>query len=105
MSLKRKHLFDLPLATLALATVGSREGRLLLVQCNTHLDPEDGGRYTVKKYHSVKSTNEHGWQHNAIELQPLNPDYQSIVVSSENADDVRIVGEFVSSVGLPETQK
>ena len=26
---------------------GSREGRLLLVQVNTHLDPENGGRYTV----------------------------------------------------------
>lgn len=84
---------------------GSREGRLLLVQCNTHLEPDDGGRYTVKKYHSVRSTNKDGWQHNAIELQPLNPDYQPIIVSSENADDVRIVGEFISSVELAETQK
>ncbi len=74
---------------------GSREGRLVLVQLNTHTDPEDGGRYTVKRYHSTKQTTEEGWQHTTIELQPLNPDNQPIQVSPENADDLRIIGEFV----------
>ena len=75
---------------------GSREGRLLLVQCNTHLDPEDGGRYTVKRYHSVKSKSEDGWQHGSIELQPLNPDYNVIRVTPEDSGLVRVVGEFVA---------
>ncbi|MDG2130856.1 MAG: DEAD/DEAH box helicase family protein [Fuerstiella sp.] len=77
---------------------GSREGRLLLVQCNTHLDPEDGGRYTVKQYHSVKSKLEEGWQHGSIELQPLNPDYKVIHVTPEHSESMRVVGEFVSTV-------
>lgn len=77
---------------------GSREGRLLLVQCNTHLDPEDGGRYTVKRYHSVKSANEDGWEHHAIELQPLNPQFQVINVAPHDASSVRVVGEFVATL-------
>jgi len=79
---------------------GSREGRLLLVQVNTHLDPEDGGRYTVKRYHSTKRLGENGWTHQTIELQPLNPDpaYKSIPITKEDADSIRVVGEFVGVI-------
>ncbi len=80
---------------------GSREGRLLLVQVNTHLDPEDGGRYTVKRYHSTKQIDEDGWTHQTIELQPLNSDpaYQPIPITEEDADSIRVVGEFVGVIG------
>ncbi len=74
---------------------GSREGRMLLVQVNTQSDPEDGGRYTVKRYHSVKRATEDGWEHQTIQLEPLNNDYQPIEIFSEEADDIRVVGEFV----------
>ncbi len=74
---------------------GSREGRLLLVQVNMQSDPEDGGRYTVKRYHSVKQSTEDGWEHQTIQLEPLNKDYQPIDISSEEADDIRVVGEFI----------
>lgn len=77
---------------------GSREGRLLLVQCNTHIDAEDGGRYTVKRYHSVKSEFKDDWRHNSIELQPLNPEFQSISISDEDVNSVRIVGEFLDVI-------
>lgn len=40
---------------------GSRQGRLLLVQVNTHLDREDGGRYTISRYQSIKKNDEDGW--------------------------------------------
>lgn len=80
---------------------GSREGRLLLVQCNTHLDPEDGGRYTVKKYRSINAANEDSWTHNSIELQPLNPDYEPISINDENADSVRVVGEWIMILKTP----
>lgn len=79
---------------------GSRQGRLVLVQLNTHTDPEDGGRYTVKRCHSSKQTTDDGWQHTTIELQPLNPDYDPIPITPENADDLRIIGEFVSVIEL-----
>lgn len=83
--------------------MGSREGRLLLIQLSTHADPEDGGRYTVKRYRSTKRMDEDGWQHATIELQPLNPDYQPIRVAAEDADDLRIIGEFVAVIASPET--
>ena len=77
---------------------GSRHGRLLLVQVNTHADPENGGRYTVKRYHSTKRTSDEGWQHETIELQPLNPEYPSIQVSAQDAEDLRVIGEFVAVI-------
>ncbi|MGE3780603.1 MAG: DEAD/DEAH box helicase family protein, partial [Pirellulaceae bacterium] len=52
--------------------IGSRQNRLLLLQVNTHLDPEEGGRYTGKRYHSTKRIDEDGWHHQSIVLQPLN---------------------------------
>lgn len=39
---------------------GSRNGKLVLVQVNTLTDPEDGGRYTVKKYQSTKRVSDEG---------------------------------------------
>ena len=74
---------------------GSRQNRLLLFQIHTHLDPEDGGRYTVKKYVSVKRMKEEGWEHQSIELVPLNPKFAPIALSAEDAEDIRIIGEFV----------
>ena len=52
-------------------------------------------RYTVKRYHSVKQTTEDVWQHQTIQLQPLNKDYQPIETSSEETDDIRVVGELI----------
>src|SRR5690606_5831265 len=39
---------------------GSRQDRLVLVQVHKHFDPEDGGRYTVKRYRSTKQSSEDG---------------------------------------------
>ena len=78
---------------------GSRQNRLLLVQVNTHIAPEDGGRYTIKRYHSTKrNSDEEGWQHQTIELQPLNRDYPTIHLSPESADELRIIGELVCPI-------
>ena len=78
---------------------GSRNGKLLLVQLNEHTDPEDGGRYTVKRYHSTKRIDEDGWQHETIEFQPLNPEFEPIVVRAEDAEFLRVLGEFICVVG------
>ncbi len=58
-------------------TGGTRQDRLLLLQVNTHLDPEDGGRYTVKKYKSQKQATADGWEHVSITLQTTKPSIQS----------------------------
>lgn len=73
---------------------GSRQGRLLLVQIHTHVDPQDGGRYTIKRYRSTKRSTDDGWEHQSIELQPLNPEFPAIPVDQDNAEDLRVLGEF-----------
>ncbi|MEZ6031787.1 MAG: DEAD/DEAH box helicase family protein [Planctomycetaceae bacterium] len=74
---------------------GSRNGRLLLIQCQTQHDPEDGGRYTVKQYHSNKVATEDGWVHETVELRPLNPQKTPIVLTADTTVDLRVIGEFV----------
>lgn len=77
---------------------GSREGRIVLVQFNSLGDPEIGGRFTVKKYHSEKTVTEDAWSHQRIQLQPLNPAYKPIEVDPAEATEMIIVGEFVRVV-------
>ncbi|MSU50919.1 MAG: HIT domain-containing protein [Opitutus sp.] len=81
---------------------GSREGRIVLVQFNSRGDPENAGRFTVKKYHSVKQVADEGWRHESIELRPLNPDYKPIVVDPGEASEMIPVGEFLGVVDCPQ---
>jgi hypothetical protein len=77
---------------------GSREGRIVLIQFNSMGDPENGGRFTVKKYHSYKTVSEDAWQHNRIELLPLNPDYAPLIVKPHEGPEMVVVGEWVASI-------
>jgi SOS-response transcriptional repressor LexA len=61
-------------------------------------DPENGGRFTVKKYHSTKIVTEDTWKHEHIELLPLNPDYSPIIVAPHEAAEMVVVGEWVASI-------
>ena len=75
---------------------GSRQGKIVLVQHTNYYDPDYSGAYSIKKYTSEKSYDEFGnWQHEKIELKPLNHDYNPIVLTSEDADEFRVIGEFV----------
>jgi SOS-response transcriptional repressor LexA len=80
---------------------GTRNGRLLLIQCQSQFDPEDGGRYTVKKYQSTKVATDEGWMHETVELLPLNPEKTPIRLTTENTVDLRIIGEFVRVLEIP----
>jgi DUF2075 family protein/SOS-response transcriptional repressor LexA len=76
---------------------GSRGGRIVLVQHSEIYDPETGGSYTIKKYQSTKATNqEHEWRHSSIQLVPINPDFQSINITAANAEEIRVIAEFVT---------
>jgi SOS-response transcriptional repressor LexA len=77
---------------------GSREGRIVLVQFTSMGDPENGGRFTVKKYHSTKTVSEDDWQHDRIELLPLNPDYAPLIVKPHEGPEMVVVGEWVASI-------
>ncbi|MGB8853527.1 MAG: DEAD/DEAH box helicase family protein [Pirellulales bacterium] len=78
---------------------GSREGRIVLVQLGTDGAGENGGRFTVKKYHSEKTVTADGWRHDRIQLVPLNPAFEPIEIEAEDAGDLMIVGEYLSSIG------
>mgnify|MGYP002630241702 CR=1 FL=1 len=74
---------------------GTKNGRLLLIQMQTSLDPHDGGRYTIKRYTSQKQLIEDHLVNERVELQPLNLEFTSIKLSGEDAVDLRVIGEFV----------
>jgi superfamily II DNA or RNA helicase/HKD family nuclease/SOS-response transcriptional repressor LexA len=73
---------------------GSREGRIVLVQFASLGAGENGGRFTVKKYHSEKTVTADGWRHDRIQLLPVNPAFEAITLEPEDADALTIVGEF-----------
>ena len=80
--------------------VGSRGGKVLLVQHWAIADPETGGSYTVKEYRSLKvedtdSGEEGSWTHTAIHLLPRNKEFHAIWVNPDQVDDLRVVAEFV----------
>lgn len=70
---------------------GSRNGEIVLSQ-SIEDDIDYGGKYTIKKYYSEKVVTEEGWEHTGIQLQSLNPDYQSIDISQDNARNLRTIG-------------
>lgn len=75
---------------------GSREGKVVLVQLHGHTDPESGGSYTVKRYHSEKQRDEDGgWRHARIILTPANPEYEPIVLGAKDEGEVKVVAELV----------
>lgn len=74
---------------------GSRDGKIVLAEHPGEVDSEQEGAYSIKQYHSTKVVTEEGWQHESIELRPLNSLYDPIVITEDNAEDFRIVGEFI----------
>ncbi|MBN2807149.1 MAG: DUF2075 domain-containing protein [Prolixibacteraceae bacterium] len=78
--------------------VGSRSNKVVLVQHNDHYDSENEGSYSIKKYTSMKNYDpETGeWMHEKIVLEPLNPNYASIVI--EDNDGFVVVGEFIGTI-------
>jgi SOS-response transcriptional repressor LexA len=55
---------------------------------------ENGGRFTVKKYHSEKTVTADGWRHDRIQLLPLNPAFEPITLEPEDAGELAIIGEL-----------
>ena len=75
---------------------GSRQGKVVLVQYRGPSDPETGGAFTVKRYRSKKLVQEDGtWQHEEITLEPLNTEFQPIVLTAKEEGDVVLAAEFV----------
>jgi len=78
---------------------GSRQGKLVLVRRRSA--SESGGEFTVKRYRSQKAVSEEGgWRHARIVLEPLNPDYPVLELGP---DEFQVIGEFVRVVPVEET--
>jgi SOS-response transcriptional repressor LexA len=72
---------------------GSRQGRLVLVEA---LGRGANDRHTVKRYRSGKIQNPDGsWTHQRIRLEPLNPDFEAWDLDPADADNLRVIAEFV----------
>lgn len=75
---------------------GSRQGKIVLTEHHNYYDPDYTGSYSIKVYTSKKTFDAEGnWTHEEIILKPKNPDYSPIIIKEEDADEFRIVGEFI----------
>jgi SOS-response transcriptional repressor LexA len=80
----------------AAPVIGSRTGRILLVQHRDIADAQTGGSFTVKKFDSTgvsgKNTTERA---GVIVLRPLNPAYEPIELKETPENEVAVVAEFL----------
>lgn len=71
---------------------GSRNGEIVLTQCNQR-DQDYGGYFTIKEYQSEKTTDEDGsWHHSEVVLHSLNPEYDDITWEGEDPEEYRTIG-------------
>jgi phage repressor protein C with HTH and peptisase S24 domain len=77
---------------------GSRQGKTVLVELRDGRAPENGERYTVKRYESQKTAKGDSWEHSRITLKPINPAFEGIELTGDDADKLRVVAECVEVI-------
>ena len=77
-------------------TGGSRNGHIVLVECNEIHDSDFGSSYTIKEYASKKYEDENGWKHQSIILKPISYDsgYENIVLEGDQLSSFKVIGTF-----------
>ena len=78
---------------------GTRQGKIVLVQLLDATDPETGQRYTVKRYKSEKTQEGDSWRHEKITLEPVNPDFEPIVLTGAEEGELQVIAELVEVLG------
>ncbi|KEA61839.1 ATP/GTP binding protein [Marinobacterium lacunae] len=76
---------------------GTRQGKIVVVQHRSIEDPDHGGSYTVKQYHSEKVEAYGELVNQRIVLRPLTNafGYKDIVLEEEQ-EDLVVIGEFLT---------
>ena len=74
---------------------GTRQGKTVLVQLRDATDLETGQRYTVKRYKSEKAEKGDSWRHEKITLEPVNPDFEPIVLTGAEEGELQVIAELV----------
>jgi hypothetical protein len=85
-----------------LSPVGTRQGKVVLVQHRDIHDTDTGGHFTVKTYESKKEIFPDGtWKHSQIVLKPETtaPGYKPIVLKPEFEQDLRVIAELIAVLG------
>ena len=74
----------------------TKQNQVVLATLANHIDQEHGGRYTIKLYTSEKKQTEDGAAANhTVTLSALNPDYDPIIYTEEDAEDsLQVLGLF-----------
>lgn len=78
--------------------MGSRQGRIVVVETQEFGDPELGGRFTIKRYRSEKVITEDEFQHDRITLSPESTDagFEAITLVADGKREFRVVAEFLA---------
>ena len=80
--------------------VGSRDGRILLIEYYNRQDSDMHSHFTIKTYSSSKVLSEEGWRHEKIILKPnsYNPSYKEIIITNEDMaeNQFNVIAEFVA---------
>jgi hypothetical protein len=58
-------------------------------------DPDTGERYIVKRYESEKAVKSDSWRHERITLRPLNPDFEPIIRTGPDPEELLVIAELV----------
>lgn len=76
---------------------GTRNGKVVLVQHRSIEDPDHGGTYTVKIYHSEKMQHDDFLENQRIELRPdTNAFGYSSIILDQPGEELAVIGEFLS---------
>lgn len=76
---------------------GSRNGKIVMVQHRNIEDPDHGGTYTVKTYHSEKLEEDGVLMNKRIVLKPETNAYgYSPIVIEDDGEELTVIGEFLS---------
>ena len=79
---------------------GTRQSKTVLVQLRDATDPETGQRYTVKRYKSEKAKKSDSWRHEKITLEPVNLDFEPIVLTGADEGELQVIAELVEVLEL-----
>jgi len=77
---------------------GSRNGKIVIVQHRDIQDPDTGGSFTIKRYHSEKVIDGDLWHHKKIVLYPDSniSSYKPIEIEKEGLSELRVIGELIA---------
>ena len=74
---------------------GTRQSKTAPVQLRDTTDPETDQHYTVNATRAKRAKEGDSWRHEKITLKPVNLDYESIVLTDADEDELRVIAELV----------